>query len=79
MYCVFLLNRLAAASLLGWRTPIEVAFEVTPDISMLLIFTDDPAFPGSKEKHRHFVAFSESIGDALTFKILTDDTQEIIH
>jgi len=38
MYCVFLLNRLASASL-GWRTPIEVAFGVTPDISMLLIFT----------------------------------------
>ena len=87
MYCVFLLNRLASASL-GWRTPIEVAFGVTPDISMLLIFTwykpvfyytDDSAFPGSREKRGHFVGFSESIGDALTFKILTDDTQEIIH
>jgi hypothetical protein len=31
MYCVFLLNRLAAVSL-GWHTPIKVAFGVTPDI-----------------------------------------------
>jgi hypothetical protein len=61
---------------------------VTPDISVLLIFTlykpvfyytGDLAFPGSKEKRGHFVGFSESIGDALTFKILTNDTQEIIH
>ena len=86
MYCVFLLNRLAAASL-GWRTSIEVAFKVTPDISVMLFawyepvfyYTGDSAFPGSKEKRGHFIGFSESIGDALTFNILTDEAQEIIH
>ena len=36
-------------------------------------------FPESKEKLGRFVGISESVGDALTFKILTDDTGEIIH
>jgi hypothetical protein len=37
-YCVYLLNHLAHAQI-GWRTPIEVAFGCTPDLSELLCFT----------------------------------------
>jgi hypothetical protein len=32
----------------------------------------------SREKRRHFVGISESVGHAMTFKILTDDTLKVI-
>jgi hypothetical protein len=86
MYVVFLLNHLAHEKI-NWRTPIEAAFGVTPDVSALLCFQfyepvvyfqPDASFPGSKEKFGRFVGFAENVGDALTFKILTDDTK-VIH
>eukprot|EP00957_Ditylum_brightwellii_P209654 15362667-Ditylum_brightwellii.AAC.1 len=72
---------------LGWLTPISVAFGYTPDVSMILSFVFyqkvlyfeyEAHFPTSKEKSGHLVGFSESVGDALTFLVLTDDTQELI-
>ncbi len=33
----------------------------------------------SSEKHEHFVGISESVGHAMTFKILTDNTLKVIH
>jgi len=86
-YCVYLLNHLAHAQL-GWRTPIEVAFGYTPDLSELLCFTfyqpvyymaHESHFPATNEKLGRFVGISENVGDALTFMILTDDTNQIIH
>ena len=86
-YCVCVLNRIACKSL-GWRTPVEAAFGDTPDISDLLCFSfyepvlyhDEGAkFPDSKEKPGRFVGFAPNVGDALTFKILTADTNMIIH
>ena len=82
-----MLNRIACKSL-GWRTPVEAAFGDTPDISDLLCFSfyepvlyhDEGAkFPDSKEKPGRFVGFAPNVGDALTFKILTADTNMIIH
>ena len=87
VYCVMLLNHLATSTL-DWRTPIEKCFGVTPDISPFLCFEwyepvlyhdRDASFPNSKEKFGRFVGVAEHVGDALTFKILTDDTQQIIH
>ena len=41
---------------------------------------DDSDFPSdSREKRGHFVGISESVGHAMTFKILTDDTLKVIH
>ena len=61
----------------------------TPDISALLRFhfwqdvyykLDDADFPSqSREEKGHFVGFSEHVGHALTYKILTIDTKKIIH
>ena len=61
----------------------------TPDISALLQFdfyepvyykTEESHFPStSNEESGCFVGISEHIGHALTFMILTDDTQKIIH
>ncbi len=86
-YCVYILNHLSHPTLDG-RPPLQVAFGTTVDISSMLCFfffqpilyyVHDSPFPHSREKLGRFVGFSETIGDALTFMILTDDTKEIIH
>ena len=69
--------------------PMQVLTGVTPDISSLLQFdwyepvyyrTEESHFPSmSNEKPGRFVGISEHVGHALTFMILTDDTQKIIH
>ena len=61
----------------------------TPDISSLLCFRfyepvyyklDDSDFPSdSTEKLGHFVGIAENVGHALTFKVLTNDTNKIIY
>jgi hypothetical protein len=89
LYVIMILNCLAHPNL-DMRTPIEVALGYTPDISALLCFVwyqpifyyrmeGKTPFPESKEKLGRFVGISESKGDALTFKILTNDTKEVIH
>ena len=87
-YVCFVLNHTAVGSL-HWRTPIEKLTGSTPDISSLLCFQfyepvyyklDDNDFPSqSTEKLGRFVGISEHVGHALTFKVLTDDTNKIIH
>ena len=61
----------------------------TPDISSLLCFRfyepvyyklDDSEFPSeSTEKLGYFVGIADSVGHALTFKVLTDDTNKVIY
>ena len=46
---------------------------------MVLYFEYEAPFPSSKEKSGRLVGFSENVGDALTFLILTDDTQDFIY
>jgi hypothetical protein len=87
-YVCFVLNFTASAAL-NWRTPVEVLTGSTPDISPLLSFgwwdpvyykLDDPDFPSdSRERRGHFVGISEHVGHAMTYMILTDDTNKIIH
>jgi hypothetical protein len=88
MYVCFVLNFTASAAL-NWRTPTEVLTGSTPDISPLLRFgwwdpvyykLDDSSFPSDSREHRgRFVGISEHVGHAMTYMILTDDTQKIIH
>jgi hypothetical protein len=69
--------------------PIRMSMGSTNDISPLLCFhfwepvyykLDDSDFPSdSREKCGHFVGISESVGHAMTFKILMDDTLKVIH
>jgi hypothetical protein len=41
---------------------------------------DDPGFPSElREKRGRFVGISEHVGHAMTYMILTDDTQKIVH
>jgi hypothetical protein len=61
----------------------------TSDISMFLQFyfweevyntRVDKAFPSeSTEEKGHFVGFGETVGDAMTFKILSTDTKKILY
>jgi hypothetical protein len=69
-------------------TPLQLALSTTNNISHLLYFTfyqpvyylmDDTPFPSnSHEHHGHWVGVSETIGNFMTFKILTDDMKKII-
>ena len=88
------MNHTAEKSL-NWRPPLQVLTGQTVDISILLCFLfwdvvyvtrhKDTQYMGqigskkSSEIRGRFVGFSKHVGHALTFKILTDDTRQIIH
>jgi hypothetical protein len=69
--------------------PLCMSTGSTNDISPLLCFhfwepvyykLDDSDFlSDSREKCGHFIGISESVGHAMTFKILMDDTLKVIH
>ncbi len=70
-------------------TPIFALTGSTNDISMLLYFHfwqpvyfcngEKPVFPSeSHESHGHFVVFAEHVGHAMTFKVLSDESQKVL-
>jgi hypothetical protein len=87
IYVCFLLNNTWCEAVDD--IPIRMSMGSTNDISPLLCFhfweavyykLDDSDFPSdSREKCGHFIGISESVGHAMTFKILTDDTLKVIH
>jgi hypothetical protein len=87
MYVCFLLNNTWCESI--GDVPIRLSTGSTNNISPLLCFhfwepvyykVDDSDFPSDTcEKCRHFVGISETVGHAMIFKILTDDTLKVIH
>jgi hypothetical protein len=87
MYVCFLLNNTWCEAI--DYIPIHLSMGSTNDISPLLCFhfwepvyykLDNSDFlSDSREKCRHFVGISESVGLAMTFKILTDNTLKVIH
>jgi hypothetical protein len=70
------------------RTPIDILSGSTPDICVLLQFhfwqliycqLEDPTFPSNgTEKKGQFVGVADSVGGALTYKILTNDSHKIL-
>ncbi|MGH3053775.1 MAG: hypothetical protein ACRDL7_02215, partial [Gaiellaceae bacterium] len=85
-YVVYLLNHLAVPKL-KLRTPVEVAFGTTPDISNLLqyhwyervyVYDKHTSFPNSKERAGHYAGPAENCGDALTHKVVMDDTGQVL-
>ena len=86
---VCLITNLAANESLNYAIPLQVLDGATPDISPILQFdfyepvyykAYESSFPSeSVEKAGRFVGISETVGHALTYKILTDDTKKIIH
>jgi hypothetical protein len=87
MYVCFLLNNTWCEAVDD--IPIRMSMGCTNDMSPLLCFhfwepvyykLDNSDFPSdSREKRGHFVGFSESVGHAMTCKILTDNTLKVIH
>jgi hypothetical protein len=87
-YVCYVFNHLAHESLNN-RTPLEVLTGSTPDISVLLQFhfwepvyyrLDDATFPSDGTEQRgRFVGIADSVGDALTYKILNDSTNKILY
>ena len=77
-YSAYLLNHTASRRL-GWKTPMEKAFGVTPDISALLQYAfyepiyyhdSETSFPHTREHAGRFLGIAENIGDALTYVVL---------
>ena len=81
-YACYVINHLASERL-DWRTPFEWITGRTADLTALLAFVFfEPVFyrtfdnPQDKEeKLGRFVGIAESVGHALTFKILTEDNK----
>ena len=88
LYVVYLWNHIAMPSL-GNISPIEASTGIRPDISPLLHFRwwepiyyydDDGGYPSqSREKRGRWVGVAENVGDVLTYRILTEDTQQVIN
>ena len=82
-----LVNNWTADRTLRWKCPHTKRHGVTPDISALLSFhfyepiyyldVEEPT-PLSKEKAGFWLGVAHNVGDALTYHILTDDTQTVI-
>ena len=68
-------------------TPLQYQQGVTPDISAYLQFTfwqpilyldHETKWPASKEKSARWVGVAHSIGDALTFWIIDDQSKQLL-
>ena len=87
IYVCYLLNHIACTALDG-KIPLLALTGITPDISIILLFTFyqpvfyatyDQNFPSeSEERAVYWVGFGEHCGDAMTHKIFDHDTQKII-
>ena len=87
-YTAYLLNHTSSQQLDG-KVPLQVLTGITQDISALLRFhwyesvyfrEDETSFPSETAESRgRFVGFADHVGHALTFAILTDDTNKIVY
>ena len=87
MYVCLLLNHLASAAL-GWQPPMQVLTGQTPDISQFLHFSFyepvyyhsySDTFPSTSNKEQGWwVGVATHVGDALTYKVLTQK-QKVIY
>ena len=88
IYVCYLLNHIACTALDG-KIPLLALTGITPDISIILLFTFyqpvfyatyDQDFPSeSEERAGYWVGFGEHCGDAMIHKILDHETQKIIY
>ena len=87
-YVCYILNHISTASL-GGQVPLQVLYGVTPDYSIMLLYTfyqpvfyatHDQHFPSESEECAGFwVHFGEHCGDSLTHMVLDADTFKIIY
>ena len=84
----YILNHLLCESLAG-NVPLEMLDGVSPDISILLLYTfyqpvfyatHNQSYPcTSEERAARWVGFGEHVGDTVTHKLLDDDTKKIFY
>ena len=87
-YACYRLNHISCKSLNG-QIPLTKLYGVTPDISILMMYTfyqsvyyasHNQSFPStSEEKHAFGAGFGEHAGDAITHKLLDSSSNKIIH
>ena len=87
IYVCYLLNHIACAALDG-KIPFFAITGITPDISIILLFTfyqsvlyatHDQHFPSeSEERAAYWTGFGDHCGDAMTHMLLDHETQKII-
>ena len=88
IHASYILNHLSCEALAG-NVPLGMLYGVSPDISIILLYTFyQPVFYAthkqscpsvSEERAAHWVGFGEHVGDALTHKLLDDDTKKILY
>ena len=88
IYVCYILNHIACGALNG-SIPLLVLYGITPDISIMILYTfyqpvfyatHDQHFPSESEERAAFwVGFGEHCGDAMTHKLLDKITQKIIY
>ena len=88
IYVCYILNHIAC-DLLNGSIPLLVLYGITPDISIMLLYTfyqavfyatHDQHFPSESEERAAFwVGFGEHCGDAMTHKLLDKITQKIVY
>ena len=74
---------------LRWQCSLGMLYGVSPDISIILLYTfyqpvfyatHNQSYPSvSEERAAQWVAFGEHVSDALSHKLLDDDTRKILH
>ena len=88
IYVCYILNHIACGALNG-SIPLLVLYGITPDISIMLLYTiyqpvfyatHDQHFPSESEERAAFwVGFGEHCGDAMTHKLLDKIIKKIIY
>ena len=88
IHAFYILNHLSYEAL-GYNVPLVMLYGVSPDISIILLYTFyQPVFYGthnrsypsaSEERAARWIGFGEHVGDALTHKLLDDDTKKILY
>ena len=87
-YVCYLLNHISSECLKG-QIPLTRLYGVTPDISILMVYTfyqslyyasHNQSFLSTiEEKHDFWVGFGEHVGDAITHKLLGSSSNKIIY
>ena len=82
IHASYILNHLYCDAL-GGSVPLGMLYGVSHDISILLLYTfyashNQSYTSSSEERAARWVGFEEHVGDALTHKLLDDDTKKIL-
>ena len=88
IHASYILNHHSCKALDG-NVPLGMLYGVPPDISIILLYTfyqpmyyathNQSYHSVSGERAAHWVGFGEYLGDALTHKLLDDDTKKILY